>query len=247
MLDADEISELAKLRNVKPWQEEKRYVLCLLLYALSEEKIILNGGTYLWLFHGLNRYSEDLDFLEEGKLKDDLTEKVSKKLGLFGVESKIKIIKNDEYTFSFRTEIKGPLYAVKKNLCYTYVEISKRERHLLLPLTVKLDEPRYVIPITQVKGMNLQEVAAEKVRGVIARNVSRDVYDLWFLIKKLGIKVNQEHVEKKLSFYGFSFSYDLLKLKVDEHRKSWERELKPIIFGPLPAYDDVINQILEAF
>jgi len=41
MLDADEISELAKLRNVKPWQEEKRYVLCLLLYALSEEKIIL--------------------------------------------------------------------------------------------------------------------------------------------------------------------------------------------------------------
>jgi|SRR5579875_1479012 predicted nucleotidyltransferase component of viral defense system len=205
MLDADEISELAKLRKVKPWQEEKRYILCLLIYALSEENIIFRGETYLWLFHGLNRYSEDLDFLEERKLKDGLTEKVSKTLGLFGVESKSRIIKNDEYTFSFRTEVKGPLYKVQKSLCYTYVEISKRERHLLLPLTVKLDEPRYVIPITQVKGMNLQEVAAEKVRAVITRNVSRDLYDLWFLIKKLGVKVSQEHVEKKTLFLRSQF------------------------------------------
>jgi|GEM_PF-1723993 hypothetical protein len=52
---------------------------------------------------------------------------------------------------------------------------------------------------------------------------------------------------KKLSFYGLSFSHDLLKQKIDEHRKSWKRELKPLIFGPLPSYDDVINQILEAF
>jgi predicted nucleotidyltransferase component of viral defense system len=246
MLDADEVFELSKLRKIKPWQEEKRYILSLLLYSLSEENVLLKGGTYLWLFHGLDRYSEDLDFLQEKELSDDLTESITKTLGLFGAESKVTIIKNDEYTFSFRTEVRGPLYRALKNPCYTYIEISKRERPLLSPLTLKLDEPRYAIPVVELRGMSLEEVAAEKIRAIMTRNASRDLYDLWFLVKKLGVKVNRNYVEKKLAFYGLEFSFRVFEQKLEEHGKAWNKELKPLIFGPLPTYDEVIHQVIRS-
>lgn len=33
-----------------------------MLNALYDEQLVFKGGTYLWLFHGLPRFSEDLDF-----------------------------------------------------------------------------------------------------------------------------------------------------------------------------------------
>jgi len=48
--------------RLKPWQEDKRYVQALVFYALSGWPIIMNGGTYLWFFHGPNKFYDDLDF-----------------------------------------------------------------------------------------------------------------------------------------------------------------------------------------
>ncbi len=59
--------EIAKLNRLRPWQQEKHYIQSLILNSLSELPLVFKGGTYLWFFHGLKRFSEDLDFTYNGK------------------------------------------------------------------------------------------------------------------------------------------------------------------------------------
>ncbi|MEM4972629.1 MAG: nucleotidyl transferase AbiEii/AbiGii toxin family protein, partial [Candidatus Hadarchaeales archaeon] len=66
MLGENEILELAKARRIRPYQEELRYLQALILYSLSDSPLVAKGGTYLWMFHGLNRFSQDLDYTSIG-------------------------------------------------------------------------------------------------------------------------------------------------------------------------------------
>jgi predicted nucleotidyltransferase component of viral defense system len=168
---------------------------------------------------------------------------VSRTLGLFGVESKTRIIKDDRHTFSLRIEVKGPLFGHQKNACCIYVELSRREKVLLSPLVVALDEPKYGIPPTRLDGMQLKEVAAEKVGTMITRNTARDLYDLWYVAEKLSASVTREIVESKLAFYGLHFSLKPFEQSVNRHREGWIKELKPLVFATLPAFDEAAQKI----
>lgn len=79
----------------------------LALNGIAEEPLVFKGGTYLWFAHGLDRFSEDLDFTASEPLPSNIAEKVSTNLGLFGVENQIKHITNNETTLSFRISAKG--------------------------------------------------------------------------------------------------------------------------------------------
>ena len=88
MISEKQAMEIAKIKSLKPWQEEKHYVMSVALMGLSEEPLVFKGGTYLWFFHGLPRFSEDLDFTATAKTTSPVEEKVSKTLKLFGIENK---------------------------------------------------------------------------------------------------------------------------------------------------------------
>ncbi|MDG6928318.1 MAG: nucleotidyl transferase AbiEii/AbiGii toxin family protein [Nitrososphaerota archaeon] len=242
MLNEKEIFELSGLRKLKPWQEEKRYIQSLVIYALSNEELTMKGGTYLWLFHGLNRFSEDLDFTLDGVLKDPESQ-VSKALKLFGVNSSITTIKDDRHTLTFRVNALGPLFSTTKTTCYVYVEISRREKPVLEPDVIKLDEPLYGMPVAFLNGMKLEEVAAEKVRAIITRSSSRDLYDLWFLMHRLNVKLDASLIQSKLSFYNTT--YQNFREKVEQNRGIWRRELEPVIFGKIPDFDQVAGEALQ--
>lgn len=212
----------------------------MVLYALSEVDALLKGGTYLWLFHALNRYSEDLDFTLRGGVSGDLPQRVAETLELFGVASYANIVKDDSYTFSFTLHARGPLYATAKSLSHVRVDMSRREKPLLTHIQVTLNEVKYGIPPVGLLGMRLEEVLAEKVRAILRRNAARDVYDAWFLIERLGVKVNIELVHAKLAFYNSVFSPTQLMEKVETHRDHWESELRPLIFGEIPSLNQVI-------
>ncbi len=174
MISKSELLEIAKLMGMKPWQQEKHYVQYLVLTGIAEEPLVFKGGTYLWLAHGLQRFSEDLDFTASEVLTHDVAQKVSRNLELFGVENTIKPIKNNGTTLSFRISAKGPLSTSKIDECVVYVEISKREQVLGKPLPVKLDYPPYVLPLKMIPGMTLDEVGAEKVRAILTRQKGRE-------------------------------------------------------------------------
>ncbi len=243
MLTREEILRLARARRLRPWQEEKRYVQALVLYALSDWPVVMKGGTYLWFFQGLNRFSDDLDFSQAGVLSKG-PEDASLSLELLGLRNRVRVLKEDRYTLTFRVDAWGPLSTSEKDLCRVRVDISRREEVLLKPIPVKLDEPHYGIPIVFLRGMDLREALAEKIRAAVVRGAARDLYDSWFLLRK-GIQVVPDLLARKLKFYGMKSQSELCsKLKGIEH--SWRSELEPVVFGHLPEFWDVYRELASA-
>ena len=245
MLSRSELVTLAKTRGLSTWQEEKRYVQALALYSLKDQPLILKGGTYLWFFHGLGRFSDDLDFTEGQKIVEDLQNIIASTTKLFGLCCECKPIKNDQNILYFRADAKGPLYSSPSDLCRVYIEVSKRDKVRKPALSAKLDEPLYGLPITFLKGMDLSEVAAEKVRAFIRRKKARDMYDLWYLFKRLSVPFDIGLVNDKLSFYKTKFEIDSFDSALKETKHDWTREIRPIVLGEPPTHDDAHEDILS--
>jgi len=246
MLDEDELTRLAKSRRIRPWQEEKRYLQALVLYSLSQSPPVFKGGTYLWFFHGLNRFSEDLDFTAAEAVNKALARSVSDTLLLFGVENEGQVMKDDKFILSFRITARGPLYKSQKDASRIFVEISRREKPRLTSSVVKLDEAYYGIPVVFLKGMDLKEVAAEKIRAIMTRAAARDLYDLWHVVVRLHVNPDLRLTERKMSFYGKSYNPEELNIRIDSLRDSWEKELRPLVSGRLPEYAEVRQGVRDA-
>lgn len=129
MINKNDLKKIARLYEMRPWQQEKHYIQSLILVAMGKEPVVLKGGTYLWLFNNLPRFSEDLDFTASGRLSKNLPEMVSESLEFFGVDNALKIISDDEKIVSFRVGAKGPLNTSDIDLCHVYIEISRRGKN----------------------------------------------------------------------------------------------------------------------
>jgi predicted nucleotidyltransferase component of viral defense system len=238
VLREEEIVRVAKLRRLKPWQEERRYLQALILYAVSNWPLVLKGGTYLWLFHGLNRFSVDLDFTATGSVSANEVAEIPEVLRLFGVESWTEILKDDKYTLNIRVAAKGPLYKSEKDTSYIRLDISRREKPLLKPVSVRLDEPLYGIPLVFLSGLDLKEALAEKIRAFYVRKSPRDLYDAWFLVHR-GINMDMSLLESKLAFYNLRFNRKQFFMAISEIENTWRTELEPIVLGALPTISEV--------
>ncbi len=216
-----------------------------MLNALYAEQLVFKGGTYLWLFHGLPRFSEDLDFTLLSGINGSISERASKGLSLLGVANEARVESDDKSSFSFKIMAHGPLYSSQNSRCVVYVEISKRENVLNETVPVKLDLPEYQLPVRILMGMNLDEVAAEKVRAIMSRNKARDAYDLYYLIKEKKVKFNKELADKKLEYVKKSFSLADFRAALNEKSRIFEKELANLVFRPLPRFEEVKSVIEE--
>jgi len=239
VIDKETLKSISKLSNLRPHQQEKHYVQSLALTALAGHPLVFKGGTYLWFFHGLERFSEDLDFTATAAIPAGIDKTVSSALRMFGVENTAKVMNDDERSLSFRLSAKGPLYTSDIDLCHIYVEISRREKIFLPPVPLRLDSDAYQLPIKMLSGMSLDEVAAEKVRAVMTRDKARDLYDLFFLVKKRGVAFNAGLADGKLSYYGLKFSKGRFMEAMGRRQRDWKKELAPLVFGGLPEFGEV--------
>lgn len=245
MIDKNELEEYAKFIGIDSWKQEIHYIQSIILYSLAEQPIVFKGGTYLWFFLGLNRFSEDLDFTANGILSSDIEAKVVKGLNYFGIKSEIKdkIISKREY--SFKVESEGPLYDFSHQKCSVYVEISKREEIILQNKQFLFSNDVYKLPEKMIYGMNTDELSSEKVRAILKRNKPRDIYDLNFLIKKHNVKFDLDLVNKKLSYYKKSFDLEEFKKKIDLLEKDYNKEMNILIAGKIEDYDILKNNIIN--
>lgn len=243
MIDSLRLKEISKLFGMRPWQQEKHYLQSLILSIISDLPIVFKGGTYLWMFHGLNRFSEDLDFTSRGNVREDFPEFVSRSIRLYGYENEVKIIKSNEHGISVRFLIEGPLHKNDKNRCVIYVEISGREKTVLPCIPLKLDFPQYDIPVKNLLGMNLDEVGSEKVRAILTREKARDIFDLYFLIRQKEIKLDTELINKKLAYYGIRFDSNQFIQELKSRGNLYSKTLKPLVFGEVPQFDEVVSCI----
>jgi predicted nucleotidyltransferase component of viral defense system len=241
MIDSLRLKEISKLFGMRPWQQEKHYLQSLILSIISDLPIVFKGGTYLWMFHGLKRFSEDLDFTSRGDVRHDFHEFVSRSIRLYGYENEVKIIKSNEHGISVRFLIEGPLHKNDKNRCVIYVEISGREKTILPGIPLKLDFPQYDIPVKNLSGMNLDEVGSEKVRAILTREKARDIYDLYYLIRQKEIKLDTELINKKLAYYGKRFDSNRFMQELESRGNLYSKTSKPLVFGEMPDFDEVVS------
>ena len=229
-------------------QIEKDYVQHLFLmnlYRRISDELVFKGGTALQKTYGLNRFSEDLDFTLSKKIEiAAIIDKVLTGMDILGCEATKKKIKDDDLSIAFQVRAKGPLYEeVDKSLTYVNIEVSKREE-VLLPLLMNSvvpiykDLPPYLLPM-----MDPSEIVAEKIRALFTRERSKDLYDLYFLIKK-GVKTSIHLINNKLSYYNKEFDEEELFTVVKRRERMWKSELKQLV-TMVPEFSGVERTVIS--
>jgi len=136
------------------------------------EILAFKGGSALMFFHGLSRFSTDLDLNLLDKSK---TELVFGKM--HGILSKYGLIDDEA------NKLYGPIFVLNygKGERMLKVEISNRsfDNHY---------EPLF-LSSTKINVMTMPDMFAHKLCAVGERLASRDIFDIFFFLKK-GISIN---------------------------------------------------------
>ena len=85
---------------------------------------------------------------------------------------------------------------------------------------------------------------AEKVRAILTRNRARDIYDLWFLLRK-GTRFDLSLINEKLRYYERVFEKDMFLERIRGKEDYWKSELNPLVIGRLPRFEVVYKAVEE--
>jgi hypothetical protein len=243
MIDMQELRKVARTKGLTNMSyAEKDYFQEILLLAVSREvpDLVFKGGTALYKLHGLDRFSEDLDFT--GAITQKQIRALASYLEDFGYPT--EVIQNKPKTGQLLTFVsEGFLFqGTPKSMARVQMDISEGE--VLLDSEWNQMFPLYPdIPSFRVKAMSLQEMFSEKVRAMVVRKKARDAYDIWFMLNK-GVEFNSGLTQKKLAMYELKLSGKMLADVMNEIGAVWDRELKALMGSP-PEFGAVKAAILN--
>jgi predicted nucleotidyltransferase component of viral defense system len=251
MIGLDELARVAEAKRLSLDNAETDYLLEMLLFALCGEvkvKLILKGGTALYKFFNLPRFSEDLDFTLNARRLDveSLFKGVLRTLATAGIDGRLTELSRYPRDITARLSLRGPLYdGSKESLVSITANISLREKPI--KIIKEMFRPYYrEIPAFDIWIMDAPELLAEKIRAVLTRRRARDTFDVWFLLKR-GIKPDISLINRKLKIYKLKFSHAEFLRKIDGAASLWETDLHGLIIGELPAFEKIKAEIVKAF
>lgn len=195
-------------------------------------------------FHGLDRFSEDLDFVQGRRRLDlervrDRVVRSCELLGLGCVPGRFDRFRNE---VNMDLHLRGPLYdGRKESLARVAFNVSLRESPQEVE-TAFYSSPYREVPAFELQVMSAREMMAEKVRAIMTRDKPRDVYDLWFLSRR-GVDLDIGLVRRKLALHGLEYDADDLLAAAETRRGAWKRDLGSLVMGRLPGFDDVMGEL----
>ncbi len=242
MLSREELLSVPLSFNA--YQKEKDYLQHIILsriYANTGNQLIFKGGTSLQKCCSLNRFSEDLDFTVKDKLRSEKIELALAEVNRY-YPSSYSGYKAD-HSMGYIIKIHGPLYKSPISLQTIRLDISMREKVILPSVNYN------IIPIYRdlmpylVIAMDLKEVFSEKIRALLTRKKARDLYDIYFLIKR-NIALDLNLVEEKMKFYNKAYEGKEAVERIRSLKTQWEKEIPALVFNP-PLYDTVSSEVIE--
>lgn len=247
MISREEIETLARLNRVRPYFQEKHYLMSLVLsslYSQVSDELVFKGGTYLWFFHKLPRASEDLDFTAVADIDmDRISETVVDDLAAYGIKV-VLTDKTGKVSYTTRLAIEGPIYD-GRNRNHIRLDVSMRGDLSRRPRFVAFRSPYSEVPDFTLLGMDMEEVLAEKIRAMLWRRRARDLFDVHHLIG-LGVEMDTDLVRSKLAYYDLEPGGELLGNAMADIEDAWRPELSPLIRGGPPGPRTAIEEV-EAF
>lgn len=184
-------------------------------------KAAFYGGTCLRIFHGLNRFSEDLDFAlikKDEKFKlDDYFSSLKKEFASYGIEINIEEKKIDEEAVVQSAFIKGNTLTLMMSF-FPKSDDAKRfisNQRIKIKFEVDTDNPdggtteyKYkIFPAPyEIQIFDEATLFAGKIHAILCREYAhrvkgRDYYDYLFYVGK-GSKINLKYLENKLKNTG---------------------------------------------
>ena len=214
-----------------------------LLSALSEagvlQHVVFQGGTALRLCYGGERYSEDLDFVcgkagaylkgvEFDGLVDNALETTKRTLQRdFDIDAAQIVLKrpaqpelvkgNDVNIAAWQIVVPvNPTPNTPKSRIK--IEFANVPSYDSKPLTVDATPSLVQIQDVILNVETANEILADKSIALVARAALkfRDVWDVWFLVNKLGATPDREMVGKKFADYSTSDVVVKAKARLDE-------------------------------
>ncbi|UCE37285.1 MAG: nucleotidyl transferase AbiEii/AbiGii toxin family protein [Thermoplasmata archaeon] len=253
MLSRKELDGYRKITGFNLGQVEKDYLQHIVLLLLSRsvgDELVFKGGTCLQKVFGLNRFSEDLDFTQCGSVNfEDLSSSIARGLRGFGYSSSLKI-KKKKIAIGFNIKVQGPLYqGTERSVCSLHMEFSLREDVLFEPEFKTLHPIYEDLPAYSTLVMNPKELLAEKVRALLTRNRARDLYDIYFLLKK-NTALEKDVMDKKMQYYKRTTDLNKISEAIQAREATWEREipqLTPLIYDFRDVKKFILDEVKRSY
>lgn len=221
---------------------EQDYVQSLFLHELygGVDGLVFKGGTFLKHAHGLDRFSEDLDFTlySDGNMQKMLSGPVSRMVR-YGIDSNLDRIEEDTLSFNARLRYRGPLYdGSERSMGSIDIDISSRNDVFLDPEWIRLFFNYPETRVVNVLGLRKEEILAEKLRALSTRCKGRDLYDVWFLLKQK-VKADIKLFERKMKVMNRDPN-----ICINISEKEWNADLRVLLVNP-PEYYIVIEDVIK--
>ncbi len=197
MLTRTQLKEFHE-KNVPLHIIELDYIQSIILkhIYLNHDTIVFKGDTSLRKVHNLDRFSEDLDFNIVGKNAEEILNSGIRGLEKTGIDAELTNFDKRKDVYLAKIRYRGPLYQGSKLSEGTLkIDISKHKIH---------NKPSWETIIGSypdtgtfsLKVMDLEEILAEKFRSLVQRDMPRDLYDIWYILKK-GTELDSDLLDQK--------------------------------------------------
>ncbi len=246
MITKKELQDFARLKNLTLGNAEKDYLIDIALLSISKNtknELIFKGGTCLYKFYKLSRFSEDLDFsLTKDIDVNKLIEKILLDFQRFGINAVQHLKKEPHNSVLITLRIQGPLFTGNTRTYSSLgIDINLKSSVVLEPELLACNSIYPELPSINVLSMNPKEIFAEKIRAIMTRTRARDLFDLYFLLNK-GVYSDKKLIEEKMEYYNQEFDIKKLNLRIKDLKEKWTKELKGFT-SYLPNFEDVSKDV----
>ena len=227
MITKRELQDYAK--SLSLGNAEKDYLIDIALTSISshtKNQLVFKGGTCLYKFYKLPRFSEDIDFRATSIINvNELISQVIFDFNKWGVKAKVHQKKETYNSILITLRIEGPLFtgnsATYANLG---IDINLKSPVIAEPELLTYNSVYPDISMVSALCMKQEEIFAEKIRAIMSRERARDLFDLHFLLNN-GVYADKELINKKLEYYNDKFDLNKLITKMKALQGQWKNEL----------------------
>ncbi|MEI6797478.1 MAG: nucleotidyl transferase AbiEii/AbiGii toxin family protein [Methanomassiliicoccales archaeon] len=241
MISVRQLREISRKTGLNLCQQEKDYFLKMFLftYYRTHQGAVFKGGTCLRYLFGIERFSEDLDFnlIASPELFAAQVKKVLKDLELIGIASRFTREESLEQAFSCEIGFAGPLFmedGKTKNKIRidagTRTGMRREPNWRLIPSEYPETKDQFLL-----LAMGEEEMLVEKAIALMERKKGRDLYDVWFLLKR-GLQFDRQLFIEK--------SRRVFRPENIISKEGYERDMKPLMRRVIP-YEQVAREVIE--
>jgi len=268
MITKEELQRKAAQAGVRVQLQERDYALGWFLLGLAQEPSLsqgmaFKGGTALRKTYFPDyRFSEDLDFtlMESMGMKDlqpgveSVLRQIKRASGMHMWIAKWKVKREvvGEEAYQARVAYVGPL-GQSTSPPRIRLDLTRYECLVLSPMRRVVTHSYSDAPSgsRRVLTYRLEEMLAEKLRALLRRCYPRDVYDVWYLLRYYGERLEHrdllQALEAKCHYKAYTFSSPEDFLRPTRRAgmpDAWNSSLKHLV-SSVPSYESVVNDLQD--